>query len=154
DTAAVALAVDLVADERDDVYPAIAMHTAATTTKPFAVLCNLRSAIDQGKGRELRDAGIPILEGTETGVRAIGHLLARRDFRSRRLNEAPPPLVDTRRSKQCRARVGSGPLGEAAAMELLATYGIPTVQCVEVRDLEGALAAAASIGWPVALKTA
>ena len=89
DTAAVAFAVDLVADERDDVYPAIALHTAATTTKPFAVLCNLRSAIDGDKARALRDAGVPVLEGTETGVRAIGHLLARRDFRT------PPPHRST-----------------------------------------------------------
>ncbi len=153
-TAAVALAVDLVADERDDVYPAIALQTAASTTKPFAVLCNLRSAIDQDKARELRDAGIPVLEGTETGIRAIGHLLARRDFSIRRLTEAPPPLVDSRRSDHWRARLRRGPIGEAEAMELLAAYGISTVECVEVGDLEGALAAAAAIGWPVALKTA
>ena len=87
DTAAVAFAVDLVADEREDVYPAIALSTAADTTKPFALLCNLRSAIDQDKARALRDAGIPVLEGTETGVRAIGHLLTRRDFKLRRLTE-------------------------------------------------------------------
>jgi acetate---CoA ligase (ADP-forming) len=154
DTAVVAFAVDLVADERDDEYPAIALQTATSTTKPFAVLCNLRSAIDQEKARQLRDAGIPILEGTETGVRAIGHLLAHRDFRIRRLTEAPPPLADSRRSEQWRARLSSGPLGEAEAMELLAAYGISTVQCVEVRDLESALAAAAAIGWPVVLKTA
>ena len=42
-----AFAVDLVADERDDVYPVIAQQTAAATTKPFALLCNLRSAIDR-----------------------------------------------------------------------------------------------------------
>jgi acetate---CoA ligase (ADP-forming) len=154
DTAVVAFAVDLVADEREDVYPAIALQTAATTTKPFAVLCNLRSAIDQDKARYLRDAGIPILEGTETAVRAIGHLLARRDFRIRRLTESPPPLVDASRSEHWRARVSSGPLGEAEAMELLAAYGVSTVRCVEVGDLESALTAAEAIGWPVVLKTA
>jgi succinyl-CoA synthetase beta subunit len=39
-------------------------------------------------------------------------------------------------------------------MDLLAAYGIPTVRCVEVGDRESALEAAATIGWPVALKTA
>jgi acetate---CoA ligase (ADP-forming) len=154
DTAAVAFAVDLVADERDDVYPAIALHTAAKTTKPFAVLCNLRSAIDPDKARALRDAGIPVLEGTETGVRAIGHLMARRDFTLRRLTEAPPDSTDSRRAEQWRARISSGSLGEAGAMDLLTAYGIPTVRCVEVEGLDGVLDAASAIGWPVVLKTA
>jgi acyl-CoA synthetase (NDP forming) len=154
DTAAVAFAVDLVADESDDVYPAVALRTGAATTKPFAVLCNLRSAIDQTKARALRDAGIPVLEGTETGVLAIGHLLARRDFTSRRLENAAVPTFDSRRAQHWRSRVNGGVLGEAAAMELLAAYGIPAVRCVEVGDLEGALRAAAAVGWPVALKTA
>ncbi len=154
DTAAVAFAVDLVADERDDVYPAVALHTAATTTKPFAVLCNLRSAIDPDKARALRDAGIPVLEGTETGIRAIGHLMARRDF------AAPPPhrrasgphrLATSRavaRAHQQRS------LGEAGAMDLLTAYGIPSVRCIEVEGLDSVLDAASAIGWPVVLKTA
>jgi acetate---CoA ligase (ADP-forming) len=154
DTAALALAVDLVADERDDVYPAVALETAAVTAKPFAVLCNLRSAIDQDKARVLREAGIPVLEGTETGVRAMGHALSRRDFRLRRSTETPPPAPDVRRLEHWRARVGSAPLGEAASMELLGAYGVPTVRCIEVVDIESALAAATEIGWPVALKTA
>jgi acyl-CoA synthetase (NDP forming) len=154
DTAAVAFAVDLVADERDDEYPAIALQTAATTTKPFAMLCNLRSAIDPGKARVLRDAGIPVLEGTETGVRAVGHLLALRDFRLRRVSEAAPRDADAARAERWRARVSSGLVGEADAMHLLAAYGIPTAQCVEVDDPASAVDAAARIGWPVALKTA
>jgi acetate---CoA ligase (ADP-forming) len=154
DTAAIAFAVDLVADESDDVYPAVALQTAAATSKPFAVLCNLRSAIDQNKARVLRDAGIPVLEGTETGVRAIGHLLARRDFTSRRGMSALVPGIDSRRAGHWRARINKGALGEAAAMDLLAAYGVPAVRCVEVDDLESALEAAATIGWPVALKTA
>ncbi len=39
-------------------------------------------------------------------------------------------------------------------MHLLAAYGIPTAQCVEVDDPASAVDAAARIGWPVALKTA
>jgi acetate---CoA ligase (ADP-forming) len=153
-TAAVAFAVDLVADESDDVYPVVALATAAATTKPFAVLCNLRSAIDQNKARVLRDAGVPVLEGTETGVLAIGHLLARRDFVSRRLTSTPAPAVDSRRAEHWRARVSGRALGETAAMDLLAAYGIPTVRCLEAGDVDRAVDAGATIGWPVALKTA
>jgi acyl-CoA synthetase (NDP forming) len=154
DTAAVALAVDLVADENEDEYPAIALQTSAVTTKPFAVLSNLRSAIDQDKARALRDAGIPVLEGTQTGVRAMGHLLARRDFKTRRLTEPPAVPVDPTRTQRWLARLSEGPLGEDEALGMLADYGIPTVPSREVSDLESALDAAAEIGWPVVLKTA
>jgi acyl-CoA synthetase (NDP forming) len=154
DTAAVALAVDLVADEREDEYPAIALRTAAESTKPFAVLGNLRSAIDPVKARALRDAGVPVLEGTETAIRAIGHLFERRDFRIRRLADAAPPRVDSRRAQHWRGRIRSGLVTEVAAMELLAAYGIPTVRCLEADSLEAAVEAAATIGWPVVLKTA
>ncbi|MFI5285073.1 MAG: acetate--CoA ligase family protein [Candidatus Dormibacteria bacterium] len=154
DTAAVAFAVDLVADEREDVYPAIALSTAAVTTKPFALLCNLRSAIDPDKARALRDAGIPVLEGTETGVRAIGHLLSRRDFKIRGLVDLPEPRIDAHRAEQWRARITAGPLAEAGAMDLLTAYGIPAVRCLEVDGLDRALDAAVKIGWPVVLKTA
>jgi acetate---CoA ligase (ADP-forming) len=154
DTAAVALAVDLVADERDDVYPAIALQIAAESTKPFAVLGNLRSAIDPDKARALRDAGIPVLEGTETGIRAVGHLFARRDFRIRRLADGSPPRVDSQRAQHWRTRIRSGPLTEVAAMDLLTAYAIPTVRSLEADSPEAAFEAAAKIGWPVALKTA
>jgi acyl-CoA synthetase (NDP forming) len=153
DTAAIALAVDLVADEREDVYPAIARQSAAESTKPFALLCNFRSAIDPAKAGALRDAGIPVLEGTETGIRAIGHLFARRDFRLRRLAD-DSPRVDAERAQHWRERIRSGPLSEVAAMDLLAAYAIPTVRCLEADSLEATVEAAAKIGWPVAVKTA
>ena len=153
DTAAVALAVDLVADEREDVYPAVALQIAAESTKPFAVLSNLRSAVDPDKARALRDAGIPVLEGTETGIRAIGHLFARRDFRLRHPADESQ-RIDSQRMHHWRARIRSGPLTEVAAMDLLAAYAIPTVRCLEVDTVEAAVDAAARIGWPVALKTA
>ena len=138
DTAVVAFAVDMVADERDDVYPAVALETAAVTDKPFAVLCNLRSAIDPDKARALRDAGIPVLEGTETGIRAISHLIARRDFKRRRTSADQPPALDAARSERWRERLRSGPIGEADAMDLLAAYGIATVTCREVATGERA----------------
>ncbi|HEX5974355.1 MAG TPA: acetate--CoA ligase family protein, partial [Rubrobacteraceae bacterium] len=45
-------------------------------------------------------------------------------------------------------------LGEASALELLADYGVPVARTAAATDLEGALAAAGRIGYPVALKTA
>ena len=110
--------------------------TAATTTKPFAVLCNLRSAIDQDKARALRDAGIPVLEGTETGVRAIGHLW--RDVISRSAASPRRPRTASTRDEPSNGARASAAVRSArpARWSLLAAYGIPTVRCVEVDGLE------------------
>ena len=45
--------------------------------KPVAVLSNLGSAIDVVAADRLRSAGVPVLEGTRSGLAALGHLLER-----------------------------------------------------------------------------
>jgi hypothetical protein len=49
-----------------------------------AVIANLASAADPAEAATLRAAGVPVLEGTATGLAAFGHLLAYRDFLARR----------------------------------------------------------------------
>jgi acetate---CoA ligase (ADP-forming) len=74
--AAVALAVDLVPElDGDRSYPLALLDAAARTTKPLAALSNLPSAIDPAVAAELRAAGIPVLEGTRSGLLALRHLL-------------------------------------------------------------------------------
>jgi len=46
------------------------------------------------------------------------------------------------------------PLDEAEGLALLSDWGIPVVAAEVATDLEGALAAAGRVGWPVVLKTA
>ena len=46
-----------------------------TRDAPLVVLANLASAIDHEAASTLRAAGIPVLEGTSSGLVAIGHLL-------------------------------------------------------------------------------
>jgi acyl-CoA synthetase (NDP forming) len=52
------------------------------------VLANLASAVDRAEAATLRAAGVPVLEGTATGLVALGHLLAYRDFLAH-----PPPAA-------------------------------------------------------------
>ena len=74
--AAVALAVDLVPEfDGDESYPAAMLAAAAGTAKPVAVLAGLPSAVDQAAAARLRAAGVPVLEGTRTGLLALRHLL-------------------------------------------------------------------------------
>ncbi|HMH37290.1 MAG TPA: CoA-binding protein, partial [Streptosporangiaceae bacterium] len=76
DVAAVALAVDLVPEfDGDESYPAAVLAAAAGTAKPVAVLAGLPSAVDQAAAARLRAAGVPVLEGTRTGLLALRHLL-------------------------------------------------------------------------------
>jgi acyl-CoA synthetase (NDP forming) len=135
-------------------YTLVAREVFARTSKPVAVLANMASAIDRRDAGFVRAAGIPVLEGTPSGLAAFGHLLARRDFQSRPA-VTPGPVADPelRRAWQTRLREAE-PLSELEAMTLLADYGIPVARAAEAASLEEALAAAGRLGWPVALKSA
>ena len=74
--AAVALAVDLVPEfDGDESYPRAVLNAAARTAKPVAVLAGLPSAVDPAAAARLRAAGVPVLEGTRSGLLALRHLL-------------------------------------------------------------------------------
>ena len=74
--AAVALAVDLVPEfDGDESYPRAVLTAAARTAKPVAVLAGLPAAVDPAAAARLRAAGVPVLEGTRSGLLALRHLL-------------------------------------------------------------------------------
>ena len=74
----VAFCVDLTAEEKPDyAYSDAAFTVAGRTVKPLVVLSNLTTTVDPAQAGRLREGGIPVLEGTETGLRAIRHLLDR-----------------------------------------------------------------------------
>ncbi len=144
---AVALAVDLVEEyDGDDSFPRAVKHVVAATDKPFVVLANLASAVDQQQAHELRADGIPVLEDTRSGLRALGHLLAHAD------RPAFPTLaVDTARRWRWRQRLDDGDLN---ALELVSDYGIPVAPAALAHTAEAAVAVAERLGYPVVLKTA
>ena len=156
DTAALAFVVDLThqGEPYNEGYLQIARDTWDGTRKPFCVLSNLASAVSSQEATVLRDHGIPVLEGTDPGLRALRHLL--RDAQHRELPPlvAPEPVADGVRDRW-RARLASGePVGEREGLALLADYGVPTVAVRAAAAADEAAAAAATIGYPVALKTA
>jgi acetate---CoA ligase (ADP-forming) len=177
-TAALALNLDLTTEPTPDTsYTGLAIAAAASTTKPVAVLANLASAADPAEAATLRAAGVPVLEGTATGLSALRHLLAYRDF----LADPPPasgladdvgtaspgPVAVPSRllasrapgpatRERWRARLGdpARPLDEAEGLALLADWGVPVVPVAVASSLKEAMVAAERVGWPVALKTA
>lgn len=148
---AVALAVDLVEEyDGDDSYPAAVLSASEATTKPVVVLANLGSAIDLAAADRLRTGGVPVLEGTRSGLSALRHLLGRS---TRPTLPLPPAPVDTARQQRWATRLATGPLDGPEGFALLADYGIPVPRTISVIDEDGAVAAARSIGFPVVLKT-
>ena len=160
-TAAVAFCVDLTTEALPgDGYVRVAAGAAGHTTKPVAILANLASAVDRREAALARAAGVPVLEGTATGLAAFAHLLARRDTRAARdvpdpPPPGPPPHVRARwRARLAAAPAGGAPLSELDGLALLADYGIGVTPAIAVASADEAVTAAARLGWPVALKTA
>ncbi len=153
DTAATTLCVDLTTEMYpEDGYVRVAKEAWTTSAKPFAILSNLASAIEPRDARSMRLAGIPILEGTHSGLSAFRHLFQYRD----RL--APPAIAeapgDEARAQRWAQRLSSGRLDEVELLALLADYGVSSVEATVVSDAGSAVAAAGRIGGRVALKTA
>ncbi len=149
---AVALAVDLITElDGDTAYQLAVLDTASLTSKPVVVLSNLPGAIDQDTALLLRSSGVPVLEGLRSGLRALRHLL---DHEARpRWREPAGPVPDQARRDRARKLLRERDPSGTAQLALLREYGIQTARAERVNDAGAALAAAASIGYPVVLKT-
>ena len=143
----VALAVDLVPEfDGDESFPKAIGRLVEHTDKPVVVLSNLSSAIDQPLAAQLRSRGVPVLEGTRSGLRALGHL---RDQATR--PRVPDAVIDEERRARWLTRFESG---DVDPFGLLADYGIPVAASWKVDEAKSAVAAAETLGYPVVLKTA
>ncbi|MGO8884103.1 MAG: acetate--CoA ligase family protein [Streptosporangiaceae bacterium] len=179
---AVALSVDLVPElDGDDSYPQAVRDAAAQTDKPVAVLSNLPSGIDAELAISLRQAGIPVLEGLRSGLLALSHLVrhaaaadagpaaqgnqgepgsgesagiepAAAETAAAGPAGAPAQTGRTRRQRGS-ALLAAGQASGAALLQLLGEYGITAIRARPAADAQAAAAAAASIGYPVVLKT-
>lgn len=103
-------------------------------------------------------AGVPTYETPERAVAAFVHMAQYRRNRETLLqtpHAAPPFPSDPAAARALVAKVlaeGREMLDEFEAKALLAAYGIPVVETRSVPDADAAVAAAAQIGYPVALK--
>ncbi len=156
DTAALAFVVDLTrqGEPYDTGYLQVAREVFDRTTKPFCVLSNLASAVALEEAAWLRERGIPVLEGSTSGLVALQRLLGYRDARERPAREPGAPVPDEVRERW-RSRLDSGgSFLESEALELLRDYGIPAVETRPAGSVAQAVGAAHELGWPVVLKTA
>jgi len=136
----VAFSVDLTTEETiDEAYGEAAIAVASLTEKPVVVLANLATTVDPMQAQVVRAAGIPVLHGTETGLRAIGHLLDRAE---RMAWPEPESRLTGSLAPEWREPI-----------DLLKSYGISHARTVRVDDRETAASAARELGYPVVLKT-
>jgi acyl-CoA synthetase (NDP forming) len=153
---AVALCVDLVPEyDGDEDYRTALRRAWSGTALPVCLISNMPSALDRVSAAELRADGIPILEGTYSGLAALGHLLG---WEARRTDvlatEAAVPAIDESRRARWRERLRDGPtLDGLESIELLSDYGLRYPLTAAATTREETLAVAERIGYPVVLKT-
>jgi acyl-CoA synthetase (NDP forming) len=153
ETAAVAFVVDLTrqGEPYDVGYLQVARDAFEATTKPFCVISNLPATIADDEVGVLRDTGIPVLEGTVTGLRALKHLLDEGGPRpTPRVASEPTEGLEERRA----LLAATDMVSEVAALGVLESYGIPVVEAIQAQSPADVERAADRIGYPVALKTA
>lgn len=94
-------------------------------------------------------AGVPAYPSVEEAVRALGRVAAYAEWLRRPPGTVPElPRIDPAAGRAALRGDAADPVG------LLAAYGIDVVPSVPARTADEAVAAAAGLGWPVALKAA
>lgn len=132
-------------------YSDIVLSIQSQLTRPLAFVVNVTATAGEAEMVKLRQAGIPVLMGTETALRAVRHLL---DYSHYQRAKADLGSDDSGRYRKPAPPRLTASLDEFASKQLLDAYGILTPKEVVVTSLAEALQAADRIGWPVALKTA
>lgn len=134
-------------------FTAAALRAAEKSDKPVALVTNYAALNHRDVALATTEAGVPVIDGTEEGLRAVRNLLSFRDHRP--ASAAREDAVDAGLRAAWRARLETGKsLDEAEGLRLIADYGIATPATRIAATREAALAAAREIGFPVALKTA
>jgi acyl-CoA synthetase (NDP forming) len=127
------------------------------------VVANVSATASEILTARLREAGIPVLMGTETGLRAISHLFNYSEFQ-RELQEnkeqSSKLTLDNLPSKEKIAEIrkqlksADSALDEVESKQILSEYGIRVSTEQIANSLVQALEVADQIGFPVVLKTA
>jgi len=146
-------------DDADFFYPKIVEAILGDLQNPLVWMVHLTSATSRRQAGALREMGVPVLMGTETGLRALAHLITYAEFRRALPSQpvpagrsVPPPSNLEALRGDLRAAVG--PLDEYASKKILAAYGLTTTREFRVGDEAGARAAGETIGYPLVVKTA
>jgi acyl-CoA synthetase (NDP forming) len=102
---------------------------------------------------EWTHAGFPVLDGVPSFLRGVRALFACRDHFAKA--ETPPPAAPAEAVRRWKpVLAGTDALDEVSSLAMLKDFGIPVADCRAVDDFRSLDEAAASIAFPVVLKTA
>lgn len=137
-----------------DVFEPLIIETAAGSPVPVvATYLGLKPRVTRP-----RPSAVPVFAFPETAVRAIGRIARYGEWLSRdpgRLPETDLIVLDELHTVVNEARrAGSGWLDHEIAARVVAAAGASVVDRIVVHSATEAIAAAETIGWPVALKAA
>ena len=154
------LAVDVCPeDDADCFYGEIVKSVQDQLMHPIACVGHLTSAQSDFQVDHLRKLGVPVLQGTETALRATRHVLSYAAFQRARqaaesrdgVREIPEPKeLDSLRAQLAGA---TSALDEHASKQMLEAYGLTTTTELRTDNLSDTLRAGAEIGYPLVLKT-
>jgi acetyltransferase len=124
-------------------------EAAHNSKKPIAIFSSVVGGpVDSEILLPLRAAGIPLLEGAECAMSALGHLADYTEFRNVS-NYKPERASQTARKLP---PLPSGILPTDSAFRLLESFGISVASTALASTADDAAVSAARIGFPVALK--
>ena len=156
-TALTLFAVDLYPiDDPRASYPRITALVKDRLRKPLVWLTHASATTSEAQAAMLRRMGVPVLLGTETGLRAVRHVLEYARFQRQRPSPEPRAVPVPHDLPELRRQLAtSAPaLDEHASKQILRAYGLTTTREVPVASVDEALRAAEKIGYPIVLKTA
>ena len=141
-------------DEFSREYVGLPVEVAEGTGRPMALAMNVSRQRMPELAAELTRRGVPVLDGAENAILAVGHAFDWRAYRERAPVDPPSPPPAKALAKW-RERLALGtPLDPPEANALLGDFGVDCVPLRVVSGLEAAKHAGREIGFPVALKTA
>ncbi|HEU5468642.1 MAG TPA: acetate--CoA ligase family protein [Steroidobacteraceae bacterium] len=121
--------------------------------KPAVLVANRQGTGSDPLVVEATREGFPVVDGLDSFLRGVRHLLDHRDFPARRSGNAP--VIPEAALARMRARLSDRRrFDENDALTLLGDAGLPANAGTVVEGETTAIAAAEAIGYPVVLKTA
>jgi hypothetical protein len=125
----------------------------AAAGKPVALVAARQGSGCDRQAVEWTHAGFPVLDGIPAFLRGIRALFECRDHFAK--SDTPPAAAPQEPIERWRSQLAAGgTLDEVSSLTMLEQFGIPAVGCRLVDDLETLEAAAATMPFPVVLKTA
>jgi acyl-CoA synthetase (NDP forming) len=129
--------------------------TLLGTDKPVVMFGNVANTMSPTECSRYRAWGVPVLMGTETALRALGHYArfhgaAAANKAKRAIAASPPEAVPPRWRERLALAAAAG--STLQDLDLLCDFGLPVAQGLSTPDLQAALAFARRNGYPVVAK--